>query len=141
MITVTLHNSGGTLLFTLLARESDGVRDAPLKNLEGVQPPGATVQGVFGDGTLHIGAIERDFALCNISSYASIWHAKAALDTALATTASIRVDGWSLPLAGSPGIVEWVHLKVGLKARIRFIPSAAEWTLLSDGTKKVTGIL
>lgn len=141
MITVTLHDSGGTQLISLLARESDGAHDTPTKNLEGVQPPGATVQGVFGDGTLHVGVLERDFALCNVSSYASLYHAKAALETALATTVSIRVDGWSLPLAGVPGITEWVHMTTGLKARIRFIPSSAFWTLISDGTTTVTGIL
>lgn len=141
MITVTLHDSGGTSLISLLARESDGARETPVKNLEGVQPPGATVQGVFGDGTLHIGALERDFALCNVSSYSTLWHAKSALDTALASTVSIRVDGWSLPLAGVPGVVEWIHMTTGLKARIRFIPSSAYWTLLSDGTTTVTGIL
>lgn len=141
MITVTLHDSGGTELIELVARESDGSSGAPTRNLEGVQPPGSDVQGVFGDGRYQAGVLERDFALCDVDSYASTYHAKAALEAALESAASIRVDGWELPLAGVAGIPEWVHLRTGFKARIRFIPASAHWTLLSDGTTTVTGIL
>lgn len=136
--TVTLHNAGGTTLATLIARDSD-LNTNPLRNLEGVQPPGSTVQGVFGDGVLQVGVLERDFATCatGLAPAAD----KAALDAALLTTASVRVDGYSLPIAGIPGIIEWSRMAVGVKARIQFIPAEAEWTLVSDGVTKATGLL
>lgn len=136
--TVTLHNTGGTTLATLIVRDSD-LNTNPLRNLEGVQPPGSTVQGVFGDGVLQVGVLERDFATCATGMTPAA--DKAALDTALLTTTSIRVDGYSLPIAGVPGITEWSRMAVGIKARIRFIPAAAEWTLVSDGVTKATGLL
>jgi hypothetical protein len=136
--TVTLHASGGATLATLIVRDSDA-NTVPLRNLEGVQPPGSTVQGAFGDGVLQVGALERDFATCSTGVAPAA--DKAALDAALASTTSIRVDGFSLPIAGVPGITEWARMRAGIRARIRFIPAAAEWTLVSDGVTTATGLL
>lgn len=136
--TVTLHNSGGTQLISLITLDRIPSVNTPTRNFDPVQPPGSEVQGVFGDGIYRVGVLERDFALCDVGSYASIFHAKAALDTALETTAEIRVDGWSLPIAAAVGVAEWSHLLVGLRARIRFIPSSSEWT---NGGNTARGIL
>lgn len=139
--TVTLHNSGGTLLATLITLDRIPSENTPTRNLDPVQPPGSTIQAAFGDGIYRVGVLERDFAMCDISAYASVFHAKAALDTALETTAEIRVDGWSLLIAAAAGVVEWSHLLVGFRARIRFIPAAAEWTLISSPTTITRGLL
>lgn len=136
--TVTLHNSGGTLLLTLITLDRIPSTNTPTRNYDAVQPPGSEVQGVFGDGIYQAGVLERDFALCDVSSYASIFHAKAALDTALETTAELRVDGWSLPIAAAVGVTEFAHQLVGFRARIRFIPSASVWT---NGGNTARGIL
>ena len=139
--TVTLHNTSGTLLITLLTLDRIPSANTPVRNYDPVQPPGSTVQGVFGDGIYQVGVLERDFALCDVSSYSSVFHAKAALDTALETTASVRVDGWALPIAAAVGVSEFAHMLTGFRARIRFIPSSASWTLISDGTTTTRGIL
>jgi hypothetical protein len=146
MRTVTLHNSGGALLITLLARDSDPVEDAPLRNYDAVQPPGGEVQGAFGDGTFRIGILERELALCNVSGYTTVFHAKAALDLALASTAFLRMDGWQLPIAGVQGVTEWVRQSgvtepYTLRARIRFIPSSPYWTLIADENVMAVGLL
>jgi hypothetical protein len=128
---VTLHDSGGTTLLTLQARDNDVNAETPTRNTEGVQPPASNIQGAFGDGLHKVGVLERDFALCNTSGYDSIYHAKAALDTALSLTASIRVSGWELPIASVQGVTEWQHLLVGLRARVRFVPRSAFWRYLT----------
>ena len=133
---VTLHDTGGTTLLTLQARDNDTNAETPTRNTEGVQPPASNIQGAFGDGLHKVGVLERDFALCNVSGYDSIYHAKAALDTALSQTASIRVSGWELPIASVQGVTEWQHLLVGLRARVRFVPRSAFWRYL---TGTVTG--
>ena len=139
--TVTLHSTGGTLLMTLIVRDNDASEDLPLRNYDAVQPPGATVQGAWGDGTLRAGVLERDFALCGTSSYTSVWHAKHELDEYLQNTASIRVEGWELELAAVPGVVRFQHQVSGFMARIRFIPKAAAWRLMTDHAVTATGIL
>ena len=139
--TVTLHNTGGATIATLVVRDSDASTGTPTRNYDPVQPPGSTIQGTFGDGLHNVGVLERDFAMCDVSAYASVLLAKAALETAFLTTASVRVDGWSLPIAAVAGITEWQYLLVGFRARIRFIPSSADWTLVSDGVTTVTGVL
>jgi hypothetical protein len=139
--TVTLHDAGGALLITLLARDEDPSVDSPLRNFDAVQPPGSTVQGVFGDGLHRVGVLERDFALCDVQTYESNFHAKAALEEALDAAASIRVDGWELPLAAVQGITEWQQFTLGFRARIRFIPSSAYWTYLTDPYQVATGLL
>lgn len=137
--TVTLHDSSEAVLATLIVRDSDANTN-PLRNLEGVQPPGSTMQAAFGDGILQVGVLERDFAVCGTGeeSPATL---KATLDAALQGTASIRVDGYELPIAGVPGIVEWARMRMGIRARVRFIPASAEWTLVSDGVSTAVGLL
>ena len=139
--TVTLHNSGGTLLLTLLALDSQGAAGAPTRNFDAVQPPGGEVQGAFGDGLYQAGVLEREFALCNIGTYPTVGHAKRALDVALESTASIRTDGWELPIAAAQGASEWLHTGTELRAVIRFIPSSPFWTLIADTDLKVTGLI
>jgi hypothetical protein len=142
-MTVTLHDDEGALLLTLVARERDGVIDAPLKNLEGVQPAGGEVQGIFGDGLYRVGVLERELALCGLATTysGSRRAAKAALDTALADTFSIRVDGYELALAGVQGISEWGPVLDGIRARIRFIPSTPYWVSVTDPTDTAVGLL
>lgn len=130
--TVTLHDSGGGTLITLLARTADAVGEAPLRNSEGAQPPGANRQGAFGSGIHKVGVLERDLALCDVSSYASTFHAKAALEAALLQVASVRVEGWELPIAAAVGVTEWQVLLSGLRARVRLIPSSAHWRYLAS---------
>jgi len=139
--TVTLHNSGGTLLLTLLALDSQGATNAPTRNFDAVQPPGGEVQGAFGDGLYQAGVLEREFALCNIGTYPTVGHAKRALDQALEDTASIRVDGWELAIAAAIGAPEWLHTGTELRAVIRFIPATPFWELISDNDLKATGLL
>lgn len=136
--TVTLHNSGGALLLTLVTLDRIPSTNTPTRNFDAVQPPGSEVQAAFGDGIYRVGVLERDFALCDAGSYASVFHAKAALDTALETTAEIRVDSWSLPIAAAIGVSEFAHMLIGFRARIRFIPSSSEWT---NGATTARGIL
>ena len=138
---VTLHDTDGTTLLTLQARDNDVNAETPLRNTEGVQPPASNIQGAFGDGLHKVGVLERDFALCNTSGYDSIYHAKAALDTALSLTASIRVSGWELPIASVQGVTEWQHLLVGLRARVRFIPRSAFWRYLTGADTGQAGQL
>ena len=139
--TVTLHNSGGSLLITLLALDSQGAENAPTRNYDAVQPPGSETQGAFGDGLYQAGVLEREFALCNISAYSTPSHAKRALEQAVESTASIRVDGFQLPIAAAQGITSWFRSGNELRAVIRFIPSSPHWTLIGSGATKVTGLL
>jgi hypothetical protein len=139
--TVTLHNSGGAQILSLIVRDNDASVDAPTRNYDAVQPPGSTAQGVFGDGIHRVGILERDFALCNGETYADTFTAKAALDAALEATASIRVDGWELSIAAVQGAPEWVHQRAGLQARIRFIPSSAYWVKLGEASVTALGLL
>lgn len=139
--TVTLHDNAGVTLITLQARDSDPSTDTPTRNLEGVQPPGTRLQGAFGSGIHRAGAIERDFALCDVSSYDSVWHAKRDLDRFLLNTDSVRVDGWELPIASADAI-EFQHLLAGLRARVRFTPASAHWRYLTSpktGTASQSG--
>lgn len=135
---VTFHD-GSMLLATLIVRDSDE-NTVPLPNVEGVQPPGSEVQGVFGDGILQAGVIERDFATCE-TEHTTPAATKAWLDNALATTSSVRVDGYELVLAAPPFITEWSRMRTGIRARVRFIPAGARWTLVSDGVTTATGLL
>ena len=139
--TVTLHDSGGTLLLTLLALNSQGAIDAPTRNFDAVQPPGSETQGAFGDGTYQAGVLEREFALCNIGTYPTVGHAKRALDVALESTASIRTDGWELPIAAAQGARDWLRTNTELRAVIRLIPSSPFWTLIADTDLKATGLI
>ena len=141
--TVTLHDGAGATLLTLQARDNDPSADTPTRNFDPVQPPGTRLQGTFGSGIHQAGVIERDFALCDVSSYDSIWHAKRALDRSLLVTASVRVDGWELPIASADAI-EFQHLLTGLRARVRFTPASAHWRYLTspkEGTASQTGTL
>lgn len=137
---VTLHDDGGTLLLALRARDSDGAADTPTRNLEGVQPPAGELQAAFGSGEYRAGVLERDFAFCD-GGFDSVYLAKRALDAALQDTASIRVDGWELPIAGAPGVTDWAPLLVGIRARIRFIPESPFWSLLADPEVTAVGLL
>jgi hypothetical protein len=136
--TVTLIDADGFTLLSLIVRDSDGNTN-PLRNLEGVQPPGSEIQGVFGDGILQAGTLEREFATCSVG--VSPVADKNALDTALFSTTAIRVDGYELPLAGPPQVMEWSRMRIGIKARIRFIPASAEWTQVADGVSTAVGLL
>lgn len=135
---VELRDAGGTLLLTLTARETDPVETQPTRNLEAVQPRGGNVQAAFGSGIHQVGVLERDLALCNVSAYASLFHAKAAYRSALDRTAELRYEGWSLPIACAVGIANWQMLRVGLLARVSLIPRSAHWRYLT-GTKAGTG--
>src|SRR5690606_3117968 len=81
--TLTLHDSGGTQLASLLIRRREQREEAPLRNLEGVQPPASNRQGAFGDGLVGVGALSRRVALCDLDEYTSVGHALAFLDTSL----------------------------------------------------------
>lgn len=134
--TLTLHDGAGNQLLSLLVRELEENSDRPLRNLEGVQPPASNAQGVFGDGLYGVGSISRRVALCNLGDYATLGHAKAALENALRATASIRVDGWSLPIAASRGVSGHQSQITELHAIIELIPASAHWRYLASG---VTG--
>lgn len=129
--TLTLHDSNGDTLVSLLVQELGEVLEAPVRNLEGVQPPASNAQGVFGDGLHTIGVLSRPVSLCDMSSYGSVFAAKAALEVALRQTASVRVDGWELPIAASRGISSWRSLLTELRATIELIPASAHWRQLS----------
>ena len=143
--TVTLHTTFAVTptTFTIQARDNNPSADTPTRNVEGVQPPGARLQGTFGSGIHRAGVIERDFAVCDVGSYDSIWHAKRALDRFLLITTSVRVDGWELPIASADAI-GFQHLLAGLRARLRFIPASAHWRYLTSpktGTASQSGAL
>ena len=129
--TVTLHAAGGATLLTLQSRDNDASVDGPTRNLDPVQPPGSSIQGVFGTGVHQVGVLERDFALCSITSYDSVWHAKRDIDRQIVIAASVRVDGWELPLAAGSGVVEFQHLLVGFRVRLRLVPRSAHWRYLA----------
>src|SRR5690606_32491960 len=130
---LTLHDSSGAQLVSLLVRELEETADGPLRNLEGVQPPASNAQGVFGDGLHTIGTLSRRVAMCNLSDYATVGHAKAALEAYLRATASIRVDGWELPITASRGISAHQSQLSELHAVIELIPSSAHWRYLAGG--------
>ena len=134
---VTL-NAGSTILLTLQSADNDIAEDTPIRNLDAVQPPGSNLQGVFGSPLHRIGVLERDFALCDMTGYTSVFHAKGAIERALINATSIRVSGWELPLAGPIGITEWQHLLYGLRVRLRLVPKSAHWRYLT-GSKSGSG--
>ena len=133
---VTRHNAAGDTLITLQSRDNDIAEDTPTRNYDPVQPPASNIQGAFGDGLHRAGVLERDLALCDMTGYTSVFHAKAAIEAALISTTSIRVSGWELPLAAPVGITEWQHLLYGLRVRLRLLPRSPHWRLL---TPTVTG--
>lgn len=129
--TLTLHNAGGSQLLSLLVRELEETSDGPLRNLEGVQPPASNKQAAWGDGLYGAGTLTRRVALCNIGSYATLGHAKAALEAALLATAQVRVDGWALPIAASLGISSHQTMLTELQAVIELVPASAHWRYLT----------
>lgn len=142
--TLTLHDAAGDQLLSLLVRELEEVVDRPLRNLEGVQPPASNAQGVFGDGLYAVGTLSRRVSLCGLDDYATLGHAKAALENALRATASIRVDGWELPIAASRGVSSHQSQRTELHAVIELIPASAHWRYLAgaaSGTGSQSGIV
>ena len=135
---VTLHNAAGDTLITLQSRDNDIAEDTPTRNYDPVQPPASNIQGVFGSPLHRIGVLERDFALCDMTGYTSVFHAKGAIERALINATSIRMSGWELPLAGPIGITEWQHLLYGLRVRLRLVPRSAHWRYLT-GSKSGSG--
>lgn len=129
--TLTLHDAGGTQLLGLLTRELEEAVDLPLRNLEGVQPPASNAQGVFGDGLYGVGSLTRRVALCNLGSYSTLGHAKAALENALRATRQVRVDGWALPITASRGVSSHQTMLTELQAVIELIPASAHWRYLA----------
>ena len=129
--TLTLHDSSGTQLLSLLVRELEETTDGPLRNVEGVQPPASNAQGAFGDGLVGIGSLSRRVSLCGLDDYTTLGHAKSELETALRLTASIRVDGWELPIASARGISAHQSRLTELHAVIELIPSSAHWRYLT----------
>ena len=141
--TLTLHDSGGTQLASLLIRKHEEKGEAPLRNLEGVQPPASNRQGAFGDGLVGVGVLSRRVALCDLDEYTSVGHALAFLDTNLRTTAAIRVDGWELPITASRGVSAWQELSNEIQAVIELIPASAHWRHLASvatGTGSQSGV-
>ncbi|HSH43669.1 MAG TPA: hypothetical protein VK973_16230, partial [Arenicellales bacterium] len=141
--TLTLHDSGGTQLASLLIRKHEEKGEAPLRNLEGVQPPASNRQGAFGDGLVGVGSLVRRVALCDLDDYTSVGHALAFLDTSLRATASIRVDGWELPITASRGVSTWQELNNEIQAVIELIPASAHWRHLASaatGTGSQSGV-
>lgn len=136
--TLTLHDSSGTQLLSLLVRELEETTDGPLRNLEGVQPPASNAQGVFGDGLVGVGALSRRVSLCDLDSFTTLGHAKSALETSLRLTASIRVDGWELPIAAARGVSAHQSQRTELHAVIELIPASAHWRYLA-GVASGTG--
>src|SRR5690606_6882980 len=142
--TLTLHDAAGDQLLSLLVRELEEAVDRPLRNLEGVQPPASNAQGSFGDGLYAVGVLSRRVSLCGLDDYATLGHAKAALENALRATASIRVDGWELPIAASRGISSHQSQRTELHAVIELIPASAHWRYLAgaaSGTGSQSGIV
>lgn len=136
--TLTLHDSSGTQLLSLLVRELEETTDGPLRNVEGVQPPASNRQGSFGDGLVGVGNLRRRVAMCDLDDYTTLGHAKSALETALRVTASVRVDGWELPIVTSRGISAHQSVRTELQAVIELIPASAHWRYL-DGASTGTG--
>lgn len=140
---VTL-NQGGTVLMTLLTRDDFASVDAPVRNFEGVQPPGSSLQAAFGTPEHRAGVLERDFAICGIDTYTTPFHALSVLHAALIRALSVRTSGWELPLAGPIGITEVVHQLAGLQVRLRLIPRSAFWRYLTgtkDGSGSQSGVI
>lgn len=127
---LTLHDAAGNELLTVLVRSFDATENHALRNLEGVQPPGLNRQGAFGSGIHQAGAWERDVALCDVDAYATLGHAKGALETAIRLTRSIRHNGWALPISAGVGITETQALRRGFRARVRLIPASPHWRYL-----------
>lgn len=142
--TLTLHDAAGDQLLSLLVRELEEAVDRPLRNLEGVQPPASNAQGSFGDGLYAVGGLSRRVSMCDLDDYATLGHAKAALENALRATASIRVDGWELPITASRGISSHQSQRTELHAVIELIPASAHWRYLAgaaSGTGSQAGIV
>lgn len=117
-------------IFTVSVRDNDPVDNAPLRNIEGVQPPGHSVQGVFGSGLHQAGEFRRFAAMCSIVGYADVYAAKAALERALLRTAALQVDDWRLPIAAYVGLDEWALVLGGFKANLSLIPASPFWRYL-----------
>lgn len=131
--TLTLHDAADNPLLSLLVRELEETADGPLRNVEGVQPPASNAVGVFGDGLHAVGTLSRRVSLCGLDDYTTLGHAKAALESALRVTASIRVDGWELPIAASRGVSSHQSQRTELHAVIELIPASAHWRYLAGG--------
>lgn len=131
MSTVSLYDAAPTKLLDLIVRENTQPDNAPIRNVEGAQPKGSNRQGAFGDGLHEAGAFKRMIAMCNVDSYTSVYHARAALEVALEATASVRFEGWSLPILRAVGIIEWQLVTSGFRAKINLIPSSAYWRYLT----------
>lgn len=138
-VVASLRDATGSELLAVLVRSADATQNHALRNVEGVQPPGLNRQGAFGSGIHQAGAWERDMALCDIDSYATLGHAMSALETAIGLTRAIRYEGWELPVAAGVGIVERQLLARGFRARVQLIPASPHWRYLS-GTKSGTAL-
>lgn len=134
----SLRAADGSELLEVLVRPRVASSNAAVRNLEGVQPPGLNRQGVFGSGIYQAGVWERPLAVCDMSSFATVGHAQAALGEAVRRTRRIRFDGWELPIAEGVGIVESNRLASGFRAVARLIPASPHWRYLT-GTKTGTG--
>lgn len=130
-VVASLRDAAGAELLAVLVRPLDPTENHSLRNLDAVQPRGLNRQAVFGSGIHQVGEWERDVAVCNVGSYATIGHAMSALETALGLTRSIRYDGWELPIAAGVGIMERQLLLVGFRARIKLIPASPHWRYLT----------
>lgn len=137
-VQASLRDATGSELLAVLVRSFDATENNPVRNLEGVQPPGSNRQAAFGSGIHQAGGWERDVAVCNVSSYPTLLHAMAALERAVALTRAVRYEGWELPIAAGVGITERQLLLVGFRARIKLIPASPHWRYLT-GTKTGTG--
>lgn len=127
MKTLSLLRADLTTAFTLVVRDADAVTGAPLRNVEGVQPPGQTRQGAFGSGLHQAGELKRVAAMCSTVGYADVLDAKAALESALLQVAWLEVDHWRLPIAAHAGIDEWSLVLGGFKANLNLIPASPFW--------------
>lgn len=127
MKTLSLLRADLTTAFTVVVRDADAVTGAPLRNVEGVQPPGQTRQGAFGSGLHQAGELKRFAAMCSIVGYADVLHAKAALESALLQVAWLGLEQWRLPIAEYAGIDEWGLVLGGFKANLNLIPASPFW--------------
>jgi len=130
MKTLELLDASMASIFTLSVRDIDPVDGAPMRNIEGVQPPGHPLQGAFGSGLHQAGELKRYAAMCSIAGYADVYAAKAALERALLRSAALQVDNWRLPIAGYAGIDEWALVLGGFKANLNLIPASPFWRYL-----------
>lgn len=137
-----------TKLVDLTIQLHEPTENEVLRNSDAVQPPASNRQAAFGDGVHRAGLFTRMAAMCDVDSYASVYHAQAALEGALLVTNWLRFEGWQLPIAAPLGLVErQLFVPDGFKARLRLIPASPYWrgvTSVKSGTgsqaaKAVTG--